>query len=62
MSRFIIVLRREKPGLHPRRPGFFVGSFYPCTLVIVGALVLYLAAPKCLGFQPEQAPPECQMH
>jgi len=37
MSRFIIVLRREKPGLHPRRLGFFVGSFYPCPLLIVGA-------------------------
>jgi hypothetical protein len=46
MSRFIIVLRIEKPGLHPRRPGFLVGSFYPCLLLIVGALVLYLAAPN----------------
>ena len=35
MSRFI--MRREKPGLHPRRLGFFVGSFYPCPLLIVGA-------------------------
>jgi hypothetical protein len=37
MSRFLIVLHRDKPGLHPRRPAFFVGNFYPCPLLIVGA-------------------------